>query len=418
MAAAAAAAAALPDELLADILGRLPARGLAASRCVCRAWRDLVDGRRLLLPRLLPRAVRGFFASYVGHDRSHFLAHPALAAAAAGPRVDGRFDYVDPTESFGSSRVVDHCNGLVLLLSDGDGGLCACNPATRRAARLPPLDAAGDDRWRRRALLAFDPSAAPRRYEVLLSPPEPGRKERDRDDGGARRRKEWPPWPWRWLAFSSWTGEWRERAFRREGEAAGSVADVAVDELPPHGWKAVWRYAAYWRGALYVHCRGEYVSRLESGVHFVTIHWRRLRVWILDEQQNQSEWVIKHDNVLNPADWWSYQHENREDKDGPWIMEDYYGRAKKEDAEWNSDDDDIIGTAERIEDDVEDLASYDLYVLGFHPCKEVIYLTTMDVAVAYHLNSSKVQYLGMLTPNAMNHGVHDSFVYTPLLRPI
>ena len=43
------AAMALPNDLLADVLGRLPARGLAASRRVCKAWRDLVDERRLLL---------------------------------------------------------------------------------------------------------------------------------------------------------------------------------------------------------------------------------------------------------------------------------------------------------------------------------------------------------------------------------
>jgi hypothetical protein len=41
--------------------GNPPPRSLAASRCVCKAWRDMVDGRRLLLSELFPQPVRGIF---------------------------------------------------------------------------------------------------------------------------------------------------------------------------------------------------------------------------------------------------------------------------------------------------------------------------------------------------------------------
>jgi hypothetical protein len=47
------AAPALPDDVLEDILCRLPARSLAGSQCVCKAWRDVVGERRLLLRLLL-----------------------------------------------------------------------------------------------------------------------------------------------------------------------------------------------------------------------------------------------------------------------------------------------------------------------------------------------------------------------------
>jgi len=40
----------LPD----DVLRRLPPRGLAASRCVCKSWLAIVDTRRLLRADLLP----------------------------------------------------------------------------------------------------------------------------------------------------------------------------------------------------------------------------------------------------------------------------------------------------------------------------------------------------------------------------
>ena len=88
------AAMALPNDLLADVLGRLPARSLAASRRVCKAWRDLVDERRLLLRlrRLLPHSLRGLFINYQHCDRPHFFARPA--PAAGGPRIDGEFGFI------------------------------------------------------------------------------------------------------------------------------------------------------------------------------------------------------------------------------------------------------------------------------------------------------------------------------------
>ena len=51
----------LPEEMLADILRRVPARHLAACRRVCAYWRATIDARRLLLPHLLPGAPRGVF---------------------------------------------------------------------------------------------------------------------------------------------------------------------------------------------------------------------------------------------------------------------------------------------------------------------------------------------------------------------
>ncbi|KAK1626302.1 hypothetical protein QYE76_000617 [Lolium multiflorum] len=51
-------AARLPEDVLAAILRRVPPRWIAASRCVCRAWRDAVDGRCLLRLQRAPLAQR------------------------------------------------------------------------------------------------------------------------------------------------------------------------------------------------------------------------------------------------------------------------------------------------------------------------------------------------------------------------
>ncbi|RLM84685.1 uncharacterized protein C2845_PM04G01270 [Panicum miliaceum] len=47
----------------ADVLALLPPRSLAACRCVCKAWRAVVDAGRLLRADLLPLSVGGIFTN-------------------------------------------------------------------------------------------------------------------------------------------------------------------------------------------------------------------------------------------------------------------------------------------------------------------------------------------------------------------
>ena len=58
------------------------------------------------------------------------------------------------------------------------------------------------------------------------------------------------------------TGRWKEKVFVLEGEAAGTVGELVLglDSLR-YSMVPRWRYAAYWKGELYVHCRGEFVAR-------------------------------------------------------------------------------------------------------------------------------------------------------------
>ncbi|KAL6653655.1 hypothetical protein ACP70R_008579 [Stipagrostis hirtigluma subsp. patula] len=103
-------AAGLPNDVLAIVLGRLPTRSLAASRCICRAWRDLIDGHRLLLPHLLPHKVSGLFLNYIGNATPHYFTRP-VPAASGGARVDGGvLDAVVPDCRHEWAEV----NGLVL----------------------------------------------------------------------------------------------------------------------------------------------------------------------------------------------------------------------------------------------------------------------------------------------------------------
>ncbi|CAL4990389.1 unnamed protein product [Urochloa decumbens] len=417
---------ALPDDLLANVFGRLPARSLAASRYVCKAWRDVVDERRLLLRlrHLLPHSLRGLFINYQDYHKPHFFSRPALAAA--GPRIKGKVDFIVRKGPRGFTwtgwhEVADHCNGLLLYRDTDVNVLYMRNPATQWWARLPPCPGKSGGR---RAFLVFDPAVSPH-YKVLLAPHEPN--EQEAEDKDAFRLMEWPPLAWTWHEFSSRTGSWEEKVFVREGKAAGTVGDFLLKELRLSVVPR-WRYGAYWQGELYIHCRGEYVSRLslldgtyqvikspidlaecknnvrtflgrsEKGVYFAAID-ARLRVWKFTESGDQTGWVSKHHSNLKTYSWWLHEQKY----DGPWTLDINSSKKRnqqvslKQDVCWNSDDDDIIDVSDD-EDDSCDTYAYVTF-LGFHPYKEVIFLCREGTAVAWILEQLKGSIFGSGIPS-------------------
>ncbi|CAN6247799.1 unnamed protein product [Urochloa humidicola] len=163
---------ALPNDALAGVLRCLPPRSLATSRCVCKAWRDVIDAHALLLPLLLPHSVHGIFLNYIDHTRPHFFGRRRSSSSPpAFPEIDGCLGFM-PNNGRGvvESSVFDHCNGLLLCEHNWDSGLCVCNPATRRWEVPPRPEEASV--YSSMAYLAFDPAVSPH-YEVFLIPPEP-----------------------------------------------------------------------------------------------------------------------------------------------------------------------------------------------------------------------------------------------------
>ncbi|KAL6885510.1 hypothetical protein ACP4OV_010289 [Aristida adscensionis] len=439
---------ALPDDVLADILRRLPAPSLAAARCVRKAWCAIVDDRKLLLPHLLPHSVDGIFINYIDHERPHLFARPSPPSAF--PAVDGVLGFLPNDHLEDWWCVLDHCDGLLLCAIEWETQLCVCNPATRQWTVLPK----NDDDFRRggaNAYLAFDPAVSPH-YEVFLIPvvPEkprlPDRRNEvddDDDDDDPCRLMEWPPTPWTLQVFSSRTGQWEQRVFLREGEAAGTVEDMRLDKMRPtiNGPRRL--YAVYHQGALYVHCRGGFVTRLlladhqyqviknpigidkatiakpylgksQESVYLGIARKFQLCIWVFNESNGHMDWIFAYDITYhnpNVATHYSYRERNC-----PWVIEengidhmDEEEELLRRKFEWDSDNDDFV----EIEPD------QGCEILGFHPYKQVVFLGDPFATIAYHLDSSKIQYLGYSRPQSYYHnytnGICESFIYTPCM---
>jgi hypothetical protein len=149
----------LPEDVLVEVLRRLPPHTIAASRWVCKAWRDTVDAG--LRSHLLSHSVGGIIINYRKHDMSEFFSRPST-----GPAIWGGLDFL-PCKGV---KVMDHCNGLVLCLDWIHGGhQYVVNPATLRWARLPERPPLSMLEFSQTTYLAFDHAVSPH-YEVYLIP--------------------------------------------------------------------------------------------------------------------------------------------------------------------------------------------------------------------------------------------------------
>ncbi|WVZ59846.1 LOW QUALITY PROTEIN: hypothetical protein U9M48_009939, partial [Paspalum notatum var. saurae] len=223
-----------------------------------------------------------------------------------------------------------------------------------------------------------------------------------------------------------------ERSFDRDGEAAGTVADLKA--APSYAQS---RYAVYWQGALYVHSEGDCVTRIsllnnryrviapprgsielcqfpdlrlgksEKGVYCALFddNDRRLRVWNLDESCDQSEWILKHSSTCHLAPASSPNCTSVGQAHGPWSLRNYYKKGdgngtleEHSNLEWDSDDDDILHNHNNGDNVKERFSGY-IEILGFHPYKEIVFLhRSLQRGFAFHLNTCKLEDLGCFQP--------------------
>ena len=145
-----------PYNVLLDILRRLPWRDVAASKCVCRLWRAIIDNHGLSLERYFPRrAFAGIFVNKTG-CRSNL-------SFFAPPTTEGKPGFLRPAYPH-EATIRQSCNGLLLVREWGD--YYVLNPATARYTHLPRPTTP----WCSfAAALAFDPAVS-LHYHVFLFP--------------------------------------------------------------------------------------------------------------------------------------------------------------------------------------------------------------------------------------------------------
>ncbi|VAH00396.1 unnamed protein product [Triticum turgidum subsp. durum] len=130
----AAVASRLTDDLIVEILSRLPFRSVCRFKCVSKAWRDLIahPAHRKKLPQTLAGVLYTTITRADG-ERYHLA---GLSAEAEGLDLDTSLTFLPDTEYryFGLERAF---NGLLLCSYRPDAEtvrLVVCNPATRRIA--------------------------------------------------------------------------------------------------------------------------------------------------------------------------------------------------------------------------------------------------------------------------------------------
>lgn len=159
-----------------------------------------------------------------------------------------------------------------------------------------------------------------------------------------------------------------------------------------------------------------YLVGSEKGVYYTTLDKYQLWVWALDESSGPMKWILKYHVDLRPLSRRIQTLRHIRNEPARILDDDSEDKDNNdENLEWNSDDDYILD----MEHNNMDNFYSNLFLLGFHPYKEVVFLGISFSAVACHLRHSKAQYLGSLWPNGLHDeqtvGVHESFPYTPCL---
>jgi hypothetical protein len=150
---------------------------------------------------------------------------------------------------------------------------------------------------------------------------------------------------------------------------------------------------------------------------YCALHTRgKFEIWFLDESCGQMKWVLQNEiNLQHMATSYLSEHV----QDGPWILQEQLSKADvnhedniisstlKDEFEW--DDANTISIANRPRE--SNGKSHYVECLGFHPYKEIVLFNWSGRTVAYHLNTSRIRYLGKM----INSGtlIKVSFAYAP-----
>ncbi|XBJ12372.1 hypothetical protein VPH35_016904 [Triticum aestivum] len=282
----------LPEDLLLEVLARVPYTSLCRFKCVSKAWLALCSDPGLR--KRSPQALSGFFC-YARSDWNNELRFRNLSGRGR-PLVDPGLPFLRGAWD-GGVQTVDCCGGLLLCecwkrssatSSGADTEFVVCNPATEEWTVLP----ANEELLQERNIirLGFDP-AAPSRFAVFVLV---------RGDGVTRVE-----------IFSSETGRWTSKEsewgdLTSVVDHDGSVSlffggtlhltthDSSVITVDAEG--STWREI---RMPLTVADTSDYGYIGQSQGRLYATHMdytngnRQLSVWVLEDYAS-GQWTLKH----------------------------------------------------------------------------------------------------------------------------
>ncbi|XP_051187801.1 F-box protein At5g07610 [Lolium perenne] len=153
----------LTNDLVVEILSRLPARSVCRFKCVSRTWRDLIS--HSVNRKKLAQTLAGFFTMHDDDTDTMpwSVLHFTNVSGRAPPLISPSFDFL-PVHT----RVfpLNSCNGLILCACDPIGDMTefhdfVCNPTTKEWVALPDSKLG---HMRRIRFLGFNPAVSPHFY--------------------------------------------------------------------------------------------------------------------------------------------------------------------------------------------------------------------------------------------------------------
>ncbi|XP_057787283.1 F-box/kelch-repeat protein At3g23880-like [Salvia miltiorrhiza] len=131
----------LPEEIIQDILLRLPVKSLLKSRCVSKSWNSLISSSRFVNTHLKRSAENADFANhriiFTLINPSFNLKQCSVNSLMCEPlTVASNVDYPNKTPH-SAVWVVGSCNGIICVAID-EKDVFLWNPATRKSKQLPP----------------------------------------------------------------------------------------------------------------------------------------------------------------------------------------------------------------------------------------------------------------------------------------
>ncbi|KAL6610538.1 hypothetical protein ACP70R_040507 [Stipagrostis hirtigluma subsp. patula] len=278
------AAASLPEDVIAEILARVPYGTLCRAKCVSRQWLALCSDPGIL--RRCRRTLAGFFFPVTplfpnGRSIRRFV----NASGRGPPMLDPSLPFLPSGDRGADASIVDSCNGLLLCVRRSESSqptrYFVCNPATKKWIDLPDTEATRDGATVR---LGFDPAMSSHfRVFVLV-------EVKNSVAGMEIYASETGGWTYRQSEWGDGTSTRRDSAFFNGVlhllTTLGSSSVVTVD-MDGKTWRTIptprdFDFIGQSQGQLYA-------VHIDDAVPDAN----QLSIWVLEDFGEQ-QWILKH----------------------------------------------------------------------------------------------------------------------------